>query len=62
LAIYFNTVSGDESRFFHAVDTLDDGRGRKANPPAKFRKVNARVVLELGQNAPSDGVEELGNF
>jgi hypothetical protein len=44
------------------VDTLDDGRGRKANPPAKFRKVNARIVLEFGQNMPSDGIEELGNI
>jgi hypothetical protein len=44
------------------VDPLDDCWRRKANSPAQFRKVDARIVLEFGKNAPSNGIQEFGNF
>jgi hypothetical protein len=62
LAVDLDSVSGNDSSLFHAVNPLDDSRRREADPPAQLRKVNARILLEFGQNAPSDGIEELGNI
>jgi len=62
VAIDFDAVAGDDAGLFHAAHALNDGRRGEADALAQLDKLHASVFLQLGENAPADGVKEFRNF
>ena len=56
--IHRGVIAADDACLFHFANTFGDSWRGETDAPSHFRKREARILLQLLQNAPTEGVEE----